>query len=210
MIVGPEWDRREVNLDMPKDDVGIFVSGGIDSACLLHLMPSNSRNRHFHIFTIDNKRDNSIEHARDCISCAWDKYQQYGNTYTWHPVTPNDPMQVDQLIMQTAVPYRAIPIYTGANHIPPVEWFELPGSAPWRPWRLSQKKIRTPFLFLYKYHILSIIEHNDWQDIYRVAHTCTEQVAGSCGACWQCNELQWAREELINDPIPNPVRRTNE
>lgn len=203
LIFGPEWDRREVKLNMTKDEIGIFVSGGIDSAVLLRLMLSQSRKRHFHIFTIDNQRDNALEHARNCISCAQDMYSQYDNTVSHTELPPTHPLKVDQIVLQTAVLHRAIPIYTATNHIPPVEWFELSGVAPWRPWRLDQKKIRTPFLFLYKYHILSIIEEMEWYDILEHSHTCTEDPIGHCGECWQCNELKWAKNQLERGPHVN-------
>jgi len=198
MIVGPAWDKRVIDLAIPDSpEIGVFVSGGVDSAVLLRLLMSSTTKTLFRCFTINNKKDNAVHHAVNSILGASAATLLNGNAIDHQVVEPNVPFQADNLILDVAVQNRPLHIYTATNHIPPGEWFNLPGVAPWRPWKNTMSKmISTPFLFLYKYHILSIIEEKGWQDIYEHSHTCTELQEGHCGECWQCNELQWAKEQL--------------
>jgi 7-cyano-7-deazaguanine synthase in queuosine biosynthesis len=196
--IGPEWDKRVLDLPIRDEaEIGIFVSGGIDSAVLLRLLMESTTKKQFRCFTINNTKDNAVEHARDSILRAQDMFKLNDHSIDHQIVQPNKPFQADNLIMETAMANRPLHVYTATNHIPPSEWFKLPGDPPWRPWRNTMHKIiSTPFLFLYKYHILSIIDIKGWQDIYDTSHTCTEQKDGHCNICWQCNELNWAKEQL--------------
>ena len=40
IIVGPKWDRRVIDLTVPKgiDEIAVFVSGGMDSAILFYAL----------------------------------------------------------------------------------------------------------------------------------------------------------------------------
>ena len=208
LIVGPEWDQRVIDMSLPSGKFGIFVSGGVDSGVLLHCLLENGgqyRHEDITVFTVDSPRDGSAVHSRNMIESACNYFkipllkQEFvgGETQLDKTITKEGFARMDQIVLDTKFSRRVKTIYTASNHTPPQEWFTIPGPTPWRAWRVDQKLVRTPFQFLYKYHILSIIKQRSWEHIYDVSHTCTEWVEGHCGECWQCSELKWAREQLL-------------
>jgi len=57
-------------------------------------------------------------------------------------------------------------------------------------------KILMPFIEMHKDEILKILFDNDQTKLLELTHTCTERKTGRCGQCFQCNERQWAFDQL--------------
>ena len=98
-----------------------------------------------------------------------------------------------------------VQVFTGINHFAPIE--NVPKvdatSAP-RPWRhvegedLSKRNIIvTPFLHLYKYHILDLYYRNGIESLLEVTYSCANsKTLDNCGHCYWCRERVWAFEQI--------------
>jgi len=181
--INPEWDQRLIDIN-PKGDIGIVMSGGIDSWILYNLLPPRVK-----IFNI--KRADGFDNA-DTIRRLTGR---------------NDIIEIDEStnehssrigigIQSIIYNYGLDELYCGENMIPPIQHFPEFNNAslPNRIWRNQFIVYKTPFLHLYKYHILSLAESlnisiDDCQ-------SCLVQKIGHCGNCWQCMEISWAKSQL--------------
>lgn len=181
----------------PKN-LGVYLSGGIDSAALLCLMLAE---RNFAgldtpvtAFTI-NKSDGPTYHAVNVL----DKIKEHFNIEIEHiNDIPND-LEADKKgnIGPNCMEYiyglkPHMLLYMGINRMAPDDI---------RPFKEKlninygfspvAKYYRVPFLFLHKPQILDILYKLNCEDIIPFTHSCTVLKDGMCGECYSCKEREW-------------------
>lgn len=88
-------------------------------------------------------------------------------------------------------------LYHGINLTPPIDIFPEFNilSKPYRPWRVDHPRLQTPFLHLYKYHIIDIADSLSIS--LEDTRSCIDNASGDeCGQCWQCKEKNWGFQQL--------------
>ena len=184
-IVGPKWDQRVITIDPKGDKIGIAMSGGIDSWVLYNLLPN---------------KDNIIIYTFETLSGVDDVETVYKLTgrddIIVLPTMPEDPTPVKNGLRTIVEMYNLDQIYTGVNQVPHYKYFPefAEQNEPPRPWRIDSKVIITPFLHLYKYHIIWLAQKIGLD--LSATESCTTQKIGHCGTCWWCREKQWAYDQL--------------
>ena len=180
-ICGPLWDRRIVNIDQ-QGKVGIVMSGGLDSYVLYHLLDDPI------VFNI--KREDRFDNA--------DRVQKLinRNVIEINEVSTNHWDRVPLTIGQLLKEHNVDSLFCGINHTPPIDHFpEFDTDAkPDRPWRFEDKKVKVPFLHLYKYHIIDLAYQLDLD--LSDTMSCLHNLDTHCGECWQCKEREWGFEQM--------------
>ena len=70
-----------------------------------------------------------------------------------------------------------------------------------RPWRVISDVVRTPFLPLYKYHIIDLFYKLQAEELIKPTHSCTANTVGRCNKCMWCKEREWGFNQLgLTDP----------
>ena len=189
---------RFVNLlnDTVGDRIGIFVSGGIDSALLLYLLMSEnellSAKKTITVFSIP-KTDGTtyyaplvVELISSMLHIDPPKLFFVGNkdwphqtivNRSWNDVAARN--IVDSIFL--------------ADNITPNE--DLPGLMPVRS-KTSSNLVQQPFFNLTKDEIIQSVFDYGIEKIFEFTHTCTERPRGRCDECWQCNERAWAFSKI--------------
>lgn len=185
-----------ITVFFPENKFGLFISGGFDSALLLHLYCLEAKNKQqssLNCITVDrgasavefgtaichwaeNKHDIKINHMIVSIP--------EGLHHSRHVSYPA--RQLFSLGFQTLI--------TAETQNPPVE---LPGIAPRRnsP-NAHTKRWYYPFSAVNKSETVRVA--NDLgilEEISALSHSCTQTVGDRCNICWQCNERSWAFNE---------------
>ena len=184
-IVGPEWDQRVITIDPKGDKIGISMSGGIDSWVLYNLLPNKEDIIIYNFETnygLDDAETVKKLTGRDDVIVI--------------PTTEDDPIPVKNGLKSLATQYGLDQLYTGVNQVPHYKYFPefAEQNEPPRPWRIDHDVLTTPFLHLYKYHIIWLA--NDLGIDLSETQSCTTQKVGHCGTCWWCREKQWAYDQL--------------
>lgn len=181
---GPEWDLRLVKIEN-SGSVGITMSGGIDSYVLYNLIGPNCK-----IFNL--KRKDGFDNSETI-------YRLTGRTdiIEIDEVTVDHNDRVSHLATVALTQYDIDQLYIGLNIIPHIKYFPefVDNDTPVRPWRNPHTLVRTPFLHLYKYHIIDLAKRLNI-DISKT-QSCLTLRHGHCGTCWQCRERQWGFEQLL-------------
>lgn len=177
---GPIYDERIIRLDL-KGNVGVFVSGGIDSAVLLKLI----KQYHDDVTVINiDKLDRGI----DIIKDADLQVETIGGEDN-HAI-------INDTIVHVYENYNFDRLFTATNHPPPIHFFpEFKERSPRRQWNIDRGNYTsTPFLNLYKYHIIELGVRLNID--FSQAKSCLESADHHCKKCWQCRERQWGFEQL--------------
>jgi len=188
-------NKQKISLEIFSDKkYGILLSGGLDSAILLHLILKANRNIDLQCFTIP-KRDGAILYANPVI----DYFNKQFKINLPKTIKVGDPTAHHRQQSVTAVKdiFQKYPVdflFIAINKNPP-ELDDLDG-APKRATKSDDPKIIFPFVDLLKTDILEILYDEDIEDLIELTHTCTEQTKGRCNRCWQCTERSWAFSKL--------------
>jgi 7-cyano-7-deazaguanine synthase in queuosine biosynthesis len=164
--------------------IGIFVSGGFDSALLLYLCCKLSKDNEFLIFVID--RPNKSLHFNNivlewinkkfniCLSAI-----EVGDKTTHHSV------QVKLAIMD-AIKYPADVLLLGDTANPK----ELP-PGPNRG-KSTSSKVLQPFYEVTKDQLVKLALEFNVGELLEITGTCGSGKIPECGICWPCQEKKWA------------------
>ena len=197
IICGPKWDQRIIEIS-PQGNIGILMSGGIDSWVLYNLLtkicevtifnidgaPAHPYNVYTTIERLTNRKD-IIRIKEDTKSEHYNGGKYINRTYQGieYPEYIKENYDVDQ-------------IYGGNNRIPNEAHFPEFLNMPDGPWRFDHPYIVLPFMHLYKYHIIDIANQ------YNISITDTQSCLtlpegeGHCGDCFNCKEIKWAKQQL--------------
>lgn len=184
IVCGPEWDRRVVNLD-PTSNVGIIMSGGIDSWVLYNLLTNYTNPKIFNIVRSDGfDTPDRVEALVKKPIIRIPEVSTHHDDRIW--------MTVESILECYDIDY----LYGGINHGPPTEYFpefDTP-DRPYRAWKIDTPRRKVPFLHLYKYHIidLALTRNIDLSGTM----SCIRSIISPCGECWQCREKMWGYEQL--------------
>lgn len=186
-ICGPIWDRRLFDIN-PKGKVGLMITGGVDSWVMYNLLKPLSTN--ITLFNI---------HRKD----------GFDNPHRVRSLTGKDVVEIDDNgepngrvaagVDNILANYEIDQLYLALNRDPPIEHFPqfAMEGRPFRPWRINHQKIITPFLHLYKYHIIDVA--NCLNINLKDTLSCIANNSNPCGQCWQCLERHWGYDQL-NQP----------
>lgn len=197
IICGPKEDRREIELVLPDTGkiIGVFVSGGIDSAILYYLLcylnKQEGNQKNILPLTV-TRREGSRYFSKMVID--------YIHTELGLPKMPpgivgdptlNDDQQVRSGVLQAIFEYDISPVYVGVIQAQPehmVGWQPIP--AP------EDKNFKTPFKDLNKSHIIDIVYQYGQEFLFNITHSCAVKEIGRCGTCNGCRERQWAFDRV--------------
>lgn len=182
-------------------NIGILMSGGFDSALLLHLICNVNDNSHIKIFTID-KPDGSMFHVSNLL--RFNNFRT--NTYERIIVPGGDGDEVNDLGITGRIAFGYIRdnylssldvLYSGNTKNPPV-FLESTTKEPDRSTANKAEQKYDNFVMPFSEHskdfTVKMVDDLKLYYIIRWSHTCTEQLEGRCFQCWQCKERQWAFE----------------
>lgn len=226
LIVGPTNLQTELNFELFKktnavagrlgfvDKIGVYTSGGLDSAALLCLILTELRltNRTevpVICFTI-KKSDGPTYYVPRLLQ----KVEEHFNVKLTHVNDiPNDP--IPDLAGNIGVgPIKFIKdyapnmiTYMGINRMAPDDI---------RPFKQQLKidyghnKVNSmytsPFLFMHKPQILDILYQLGCEDLIQYTKSCSALPIGACGQCYACEERAWGFHALgKTDPGTLPM-----
>jgi len=181
-ICGPDWDRRIISIKQ-QGRVGILMSGGIDSWVLYNMLNDPII---FNIARLDSF--DGVDRVRELT----------GKPIIEIPESSTDHWgRFDVAIEHILNNYDIDQLYHGININPPIDIFPEFNilSKPHRPWRIDHPRLLTPFLHLYKYHIIDLAKQ--LQIPLDNTRSCIDNASGDeCGQCWQCKEKRWGFQQL--------------
>ena len=182
----------------PYENIGLLLSGGLDSSVLLHLLNKANESSHFYIFTM-NKEDDSVKHVTELLEYHDFKNNTYERvTIDLHEYGTDEESKGAWAFIKENY-WDKIDVLYNANTSPPPE--DLDDHFTSRPNYFSRtrskkalekfEKFKMPFIDLDKRHTVGLANYFKLNNIIKYSHTCTELAQGSCGECWQCLERQW-------------------
>jgi len=228
LLLGPENLQTELDFDVFKTkskfkifgnkiqsikNIGVFLSGGLDSAALLCLIISDLKSKNalndFKIicFTVD-KGEGQVCYATNVIN----EVSAMFNVAIEHIVFLNEgftsrPGRIGKDTYEKISNYTTnILFYQGINNVPPsdVKVFNssFEGYIVTEVSVLGKNTMLFPFLNLHKPQIIDIIYKLNCESVIQYTQTCTERSLGRCGVCYWCEERAWGFEMLKKqDPI---------
>jgi hypothetical protein len=193
---GPIHDRRLLNIDLPdKFRIGVFVSGGIDSALLYYLlmkMNFEAGNTYQVIpFTVLRKEGSShyanpiINYINSLFGKSPQKLIEVGNN-----ALPEDQQVRSGVIDVLKRMSIADTVYVGviqALDIHMEGWSPIPAR--------ETPRFKTPFKDLNKSHVIDLVYQLNQEWLFHLSHSCIHDI-GRCGQCNGCNERSWAFAQL--------------
>lgn len=176
--------------------IGLFISGGFDSAVLAYLICKlkcdNKLSTEIIIFTVP-RYDDSYRHAKNIVNWLENQFQ-----ITLEHQIVGDPnlhhsKQVSSGIVQAQKLNPTVLLIIADTQNPPEE---LGGLGPVRI-RSQSALIYQPWFDLDKTETIKLAQELKILDqVAILSHTCTERTELRCGICWQCQERQWAFNKL--------------
>jgi 7-cyano-7-deazaguanine synthase in queuosine biosynthesis len=165
---------------------GVFVSGGLDSAILYHLLIKETPDI---VPLLVYKNADQQQYAHTVIN-----YLQTLHNIKVEPVLLNSVK--NRLAILEAFAKGFDRVYLGATK--ELEEF-LVG---WEPNNFKNSTwVRGPFSELDKSQIVELVIQNGMEHLFTITHTCAEQSRGRCGHCNRCRERAWGFSQLgLTDP----------
>lgn len=210
IIIGPTWDKRVIDLKVPKgvDEVAVFVSGGMDSAILLYALIKLNPDVTVKSFCVPRSADDAETHSYR----IHDKVAELLFQKIPYPELIGNHDEVNSLLptQELVKSGRFDIIYDGVNHqiplgfdFPEFKDFDDSHSRGSRPWRVAGLRVKTPFLPLYKYHIIDLFYKLGVHELIEHTHSCTANTVGRCGKCMWCKEREWGFAQLGIEDLGN-------
>ena len=188
-------------------NIGVFLSGGLDSAALLCLIISELQKTHeidnfkIYCFTVD-KGEGQVEYAVNVIS----EVKRIFSVELEHVIVPNEgytnrPGRIGSDTYKKISEYtEQIVFYQGINNVPPKDLVTFNSSFEGYNVKevssLQNKALFFPFLNLHKPQIVDILYQLGCESVIQYTQTCTERSAGRCGTCYWCEERAWGFKML--------------
>ena len=165
---------------------GVFVSGGLDSAILYHILLKDDPTV---VPLLVYKNDNQQQYATNVINYL----QGFHNVHV-------DPVKLKSTDVKRAVAEAVFSgfrkVYVGITK--ELEEF-LVG---WEPNRFTSSDLVTgPFVDMDKSQVIDLVIKNGMEQLFFITHSCAEQDVGRCGHCNRCRERAWGFSQLgLTDP----------
>jgi hypothetical protein len=192
---GPLTDRRTLEIELPEPKrLGIFVSGGMDSALLYYLfckLNHDAGYTHKIIPYTVLRQEGAKKYALPIINHIHRHFQQPVQTLkvAGDPTLPED-QQVKSGVMEVLQKKWADIVYVGV-----IEALEI-HMVGWQPIPAKETEVfKTPLHNLNKSHIIDLLLQLGQQDLLFKSHSCITS-EGRCGTCNGCNERSWGFDQL--------------
>lgn len=197
---GPNDDKRQIKLVLPTDptQIGVMVSGGIDSALLLYMLYAenivNGNKHDIRVYTVARKEGAKyfacpvVEQIQRSLGIPLQKPFMVGDTSVY------EPMQVTTGMVQ-AVRHGCNEVYLGVIEQQPEH---LLG---WKKIQVTPDRIfKYPLMHVTKSHIIDAIRFLKQQSLFHITHSCDSET-GRCGRCNGCRERAWGFSMIgVEDP----------
>jgi hypothetical protein len=196
-----DW-QTQIYIELPrhKKRIGVMLSGGADSAALLWLLCLERKftgtDHELIPFTVP-RTDGAWIYAGPIV--RW--IREYHECDLPDPIRVGDPSlhhseQGRSGEREARLKHGIEHIYYGSQQPPDTRLIELPGIYPNRPNRVELPGTTCPFALCDKRHTLAVYEMYKIWPLIELTHSCTAQVDGRCGKCYNCVERDWALKAL--------------
>jgi hypothetical protein len=193
LVCGPAHDKRTLEIMLPPGkQVGVFISGGIDSALLYYLLVKENQNHSHNIQPlVIARKEGSRYFARPIIERINQllgidiAVKRVGNT------SLPEPQQVTSAVEQAFRLLKLEEIFIGLIYNRPEHTVGFdPIPVPEMPY------LHTPFRHLEKSHIIDIYYQLGIQSLLEHTHSCDQSETTQCRTCNGCKERAWGFAEL--------------
>ena len=223
LILGPQDLSTELDFTIPRtiwknnevDQVGVFVSGGHDSAALLCLVLSELKATGrldtvpVTAFTIV-KDEGSTYYAQRVVKKVSEHFgvpiahiNNVPNSQDAYTAGRIGGHPIRKIWFEN---FRNMILYMAINRMAPDDIRPFPQKLN-VVYRDETYIYRSPFLLLHKPQILDIYYKLGCENIIQYTHSCTVQAIGSCNNCYSCKEREWGftalTKEIINTVEPD-------
>ena len=182
--------------------VGLFVSGGLDSALMLYLITKEIKEKNSNVefitYTVDQKVKNSKYHASTIIKIVEQlndikitNVEVGGQDYA-HPDFEGMYGVLDALNRERFTEKMIDMIYLATTNVPD-DLKDVSGAPKRHP--QSFFKVTQPWGEISKDQVVEYILRNNLLDLIKNTHSCTVLGNKHCGECWNCKERIWAFEK---------------
>jgi 7-cyano-7-deazaguanine synthase in queuosine biosynthesis len=177
-------------------EIGIFISGGFDSAVLGAYVFSHITKNHLDrtvvMYTVP-RYDDSVVHAKRVCDWLTERFPEV--KFTTITVGSGEGHHSGQVLsgIEEALRTSNRTILLADTKIPDED---VVGESPQRV-KSKGPRVIQPFFEYDKTMTIKLAESMDILDeVSKISHTCTESKTLRCGGCWQCNERSWAFTKL--------------
>jgi hypothetical protein len=210
LIIGPQHLSRSFNFTIPPvENVGIFMSGGLDSAALLCLIINELKHTgrlgtvQIIAFTVHKPTlepiyaSKMIELISNYFNVSIEHNNNLENKEPYLSLGRMDPGQVDKVKDQ----YKdKIALYMGVNNMAPASVKQFNGGLGFVYKETASSFM--PFINLYKPQLIDILYKLNVEFLIPYTHSCSVQPVGRCDKCYSCQERAWGFEELgLENPL---------
>jgi hypothetical protein len=205
MIILSRVDSTEIKIEVEESkQYGIMLSGGLDSAVLLYFILLDAKQKNLTLditpFTII-KYDESykfvnliIDYLNNLVGCSIPYTTLIGN-----PDTRHDLHSINARKEIKNIKPKLDHLFSALNQNPPFT-LKCVKELGWTPPNRLTSNLSifeiTPFLDLYKTHIVDLADQYGLHHLFELTHSCTEKTNERCNVCFQCEERAWAFKEL--------------
>jgi 7-cyano-7-deazaguanine synthase in queuosine biosynthesis len=207
ITIGPKHLEREFAFTIPEvDNIGIFMSGGLDSSAMLSLIlkeldqTDRLKTVSLTAFTVEKPTGETMYATR--ILKQFEDHFQVSILHVNN--IPNTEEAIRQgrmdsnVVAETCKQFNG-QIYLSGNNMPSPDIKTFKGGL---GFTYKQNPLyEQPFLNLLKPHMTDILYKLGTDFIIPYTHSCSRQLRGKCNLCYSCEERSWGFEELeLEDP----------
>lgn len=198
---GNNVDRRFLELNLPSAPslIGVFVSGGIDSAILYYLLLEENKrlgNKHG-IKPLTIERKEGSKYFSDLVVAH--VQSQFGQKYNPAARVGNNTLPEDQQVRSGVQQVHRLgfnQVYVGViDQIPEhtIGWQKIGYN--------ENLFYRIPFKNLQKFHIIDLVQQFNQHALFYITHACDQLEISRCKTCNGCRERDWGFSQLgLADP----------
>jgi hypothetical protein len=212
LLIGPTHLQREFIFSIPPvDKVGIFVSGGLDSAAMLSLIITELKNTErletvpITAFTVEKPTGEPLYSTR-----ILDLYRKEFSININHVNNIENSKEANlksrmdyNVILQICNDFNGL-VYLSGNNMPEPSIKQFKGSLGFK-YPISSL-YQLPFLDLLKPQMIDILYKLKSEFVIPYAHSCSRQFVERCNSCYSCEERAWGFEQLgLLDPETMPL-----
>jgi hypothetical protein len=213
LLIGPAHLQREFNFSIPTvDKVGIFMSGGLDSAAMLSLIITELKNTErletipITAFTVEKPTGETLYSTRilDLFRKEFSVDINHVNNIE-NSKEANLKSRMDHyVILKTCRNFNGL-IYLSGNNMPPSSIKQFTKGSLGFKYSVSSL-YQLPFLDLLKPQMIDILYKLKLEFVIPYTHSCSCQFVGRCDSCYSCEERAWGFEQLgLPDPETIPL-----
>lgn len=207
IIIGPRHLEREFIFTIPPvDNIGIFMSGGLDSSAMLSLilkeLISTDRLNTVSLtaFTINKPTGEPIYATR--ILKKFEEHFQIKIPHVNNIANTEEAISLGRMdhgvVIETCKQFNGV-MYLSGNNMPSPDIKSFNGGLGFiyaqTPW------YQLPFVDLLKPQMIDILYKLGTNFIIPYAHSCSRQINGKCNECYSCEERSWGFQQLaMADP----------